>query len=84
MTLDFGLKYGHNSEEFKLTNTSIVELKRERSPDKTVSQKYFRSIHKEPGGFSKYAIGVALTRDNIKKNRFLPKLRNLSFERSSV
>jgi len=84
MTLDFGLKYGYNHEELMLTNTSIVELKRERSPEKTVSQDFFRKIHKNPNSFSKYAIGVALMRDDVKKNRFLPKIRNLSYERSSI
>jgi hypothetical protein len=84
MTLDFGLKYIYNNEEFSLNNTSIVELKRERSPERTVSQDFFRKIHKNPSGFSKYAIGVALTRDNIKKNRFLPRIKKISYERSSI
>ncbi|MCL2283760.1 MAG: polyphosphate polymerase domain-containing protein [Fibromonadales bacterium] len=84
MTLDFGLKYGYNNEEFKLNNTAIVELKRERSPDRTVSQEFFRGIHKNPTGFSKYAIGVSLTHDEAKKNRFLPRIKKLTYERSSV
>jgi hypothetical protein len=84
MTLDFGLKYSYNNEEFILSNTSIVELKRERSSEKTVSQEFFRKIHKNPGGFSKYAIGVALTHDEAKKNRFLPRIKSLSYERSAA
>jgi hypothetical protein len=84
MTLDFGLRYSYNNEDFILNNTSIVELKRERSPEKTVSQEFFRKIHKNPGGFSKYAIGVALTHDEAKKNRFLPRIRNLTYERSNA
>jgi len=84
MTLDFGVKYGYNNEEFKLSNTAIVELKRERSPERTVSQEFFRGIHKNPSGFSKYAIGVALTHENAKKNRFLPKIKKIVYERSSV
>jgi hypothetical protein len=84
MTLDFGLKYIYNSEEFSLNNTAIVELKRERSPERTVSQDFFRKIYKNPSGFSKYAVGVALTRSNIKKNRFLPRIKKISYERSSV
>jgi len=84
MTLDFGLRYSYNNEDFILNNTSIVELKRERSPEKTVSQEFFRKIHKNPGGFSKYAIGVALTHDEAKKNRFLPRIKNLSYERGNA
>jgi len=84
MTLDFGLKYGYNNEELMLNNTSIVELKRERSPDITASQEFFRKIHKNPTGFSKYAIGIALTHESAKKNRFLPRIRKLVYERSSI
>ena len=84
MTLDFGLKYGYNNEELMLNNTAIVELKRERSPDITVSQEFFRKIHKNPTGFSKYAIGIALTHKEAKKNRFLPRIKKLVYERSSV
>ncbi len=84
MTLDFGLRYSYNNEEFILSDTSIVELKRERSPEKTASQDFFRKIHKNPGSFSKYAIGVALTHNEAKKNRFLPRIKSLSYERSVV
>jgi len=84
VTLDFDLKYEFNNEVFSLTDTSIVELKRERNPERTASQNFFRKVHKNPSGFSKYAIGVALTRDDVKKNRFLPKIKKLPYERSSV
>jgi len=84
MTLDFGLRYSYNNEEYMLNDTAIVELKRERSPEKTASQEFFRKIHKNPGGFSKYTIGVALTHNEAKKNRFLPRIKSLSYERSPV
>ncbi|MDR3013283.1 MAG: polyphosphate polymerase domain-containing protein [Chitinispirillales bacterium] len=84
MTLDLGLKYRHDGMEWSLGNTAIIELKRERGPERTVSQKYLRKIHREPSGFSKYAIGISLTRDNVKKNRFLPRLRKIAYERSAA
>jgi len=84
MTMDFGLKYGFNKEEFVLNNTVIVELKRERSPDRTVSQDFFRKICKTPSSFSKYAIGVTLTHEEAKKNRFLPRVKKLSYEHRSI
>ncbi|GHV12668.1 VTC domain-containing protein [Fibrobacterales bacterium] len=95
MTLDFGLRYSHtkcnnfglpatangNSEiTIALPHTAIVELKREKSSEKTFAQNFFRSIHKEPSGFSKYTIGICLTHENAKKNRFLPRIRSLSYE----
>jgi hypothetical protein len=80
MTLDFSLEYGYNNTEFSLNNTVIVELKRERSPEKTASQEFFRKAYKMPSGFSKYAIGISLTHEEAKKNRFLPRVKKLSYE----
>jgi hypothetical protein len=84
MTLDFGLEYGYNNAEFSLNNTVIVELKRERSPERTASQEFFRKICRTPSSFSKYAIGITLTHEEAKKNRFLPKVRNLPYEYRSL
>jgi hypothetical protein len=84
MTLDFDLRYGYEGAEWSLYDTAIVELKREKGPERTVSQRYFRKIHKNPSGFSKYTIGISLTHKEAKKNRFLPRLRNLAFERSAA
>jgi len=84
MTLDFGLGYGYKNAVLKLHDTAIVELKRERGPHQTPAQEYFRSIHKCPSGFSKYTIGISLTHDEARKNRFLPRIRHLAFERSAA
>jgi hypothetical protein len=84
MTLDLGLGYGYGGAELKLNDTAIVELKRERGPQQTVAQGYFRSIHKCPSGFSKYTIGISLTHAEAKKNRFLPKIRHLAFEKNAA
>ena len=84
MTLDFGLAYGYDGVELQLRNTAIVELKREKGPERTVSQSYFRSVHKNSSGFSKYTIGISLTHAEAKKNRFLPKIRHLEYERRAA
>jgi len=84
MTLDFGLAYGFEGTELQLYNTAIVELKREKGPERTISQNYFRSVHREPSGFSKYTIGISLTHAEARKNRFLPKIRHLEYERSAA
>jgi len=84
MTLDFGLEYGYNNEEFSLGNTVIIELKRERTPERTASQEFFRKICKTPSGFSKYAIGITLTHEEAKKNRFLPMVRSLPYEHRRI
>jgi hypothetical protein len=84
MTVDFGLRYEFGENGFSLSNTVIVESKRDKGPERTASQDFFRKIHKEPGGFSKYCIGVCLTHEEAKKNRFLPRIKKTSFERSSL
>jgi hypothetical protein len=81
MTLDFGLRYEFGESGFCLNNTAIVELKRDKSPERTASQDFFRKIHKEPSGFSKYCIGVCLTHEEAKKNRFLPRIKKVPYEK---
>ncbi|MCL1945647.1 MAG: polyphosphate polymerase domain-containing protein [Chitinivibrionia bacterium] len=79
-TLDFGLKYEFLDKKISLPNTAIIEIKREKNGERTFLQKYLRSKHIEPSGFSKYCVGICLTKEDIKKNIFLPKIRNLFFE----
>jgi hypothetical protein len=79
-TLDFSLRYEFGKTEVLLRDMAIVELKRDRSQERSEAQNFFRKIHKEPSTFSKYCMGICLTREDAKKNRFLPKLKNLSFE----
>lgn len=80
VTLDFGLKYELGNKKVSLTDTAIVEIKRERSGERTFSQEYLRSKHIESSGFSKYCVGICLTKKDVKKNIFLPKIRNMVFE----
>ena len=81
-TLDFDLKYEFGRMKIQLNDTAIIELKRDKNPERTAAQKFLRKIHKEPAAFSKYCTGICLTHLEVKKNRFLSRLRNLSFERS--
>jgi hypothetical protein len=84
VTLDFGLRYEFGKTKVLLKDTAIVELKRDRSPERSAAQNSFRKIHKEPSAFSKYCMGICLTCEDVRKNRFLSRLRNLSFERSNL
>jgi hypothetical protein len=77
LTIDYGLSFAREGTGVALPETAIVELKRERGEGRTVAQKYFRSIHVEPSGFSKYCIGCALAYPGLKRNRFLPVLKKL-------
>ncbi|MDR0331105.1 MAG: polyphosphate polymerase domain-containing protein [Chitinispirillales bacterium] len=84
MTLDLGLRYAYGGVSLLLNDSAIIELKREKGPEHTVAQDYFRSIHKTPSGFSKYTIGISLTHEEAKKNRFLPRIKHLAYERSAA
>jgi len=89
ITVDFGIKYATASQKILLSDTAIVEIKRERNAVRSFSQEYFRSKHILPSGFSKYCIGICLTDDgdnpqSVKKNLFLPKIKNLLVEREML
>jgi hypothetical protein len=80
LTLDFGLKYGFSDKKITFPDTVIAEIKREKNSHRTFSQNYLRSKNIEPSGFSKYCVGICLTKEDVKKNLFLPKIRKLLIE----
>lgn len=82
LTLDFDINYRFNNEKVTLNNTVIIELKRNRSKERTIAQDFLRRMNKNPGRFSKYIMGVSLIHNNVKKNRFLPRLKKISYTRS--
>ncbi|MDR0517217.1 MAG: polyphosphate polymerase domain-containing protein [Fibromonadaceae bacterium] len=78
VTVDFELKYEGNNANIALNNMVIIELKRGSRSLRSISHDFFRKIHKIPSKFSKYAIGISLTHEKAKKNRFLPKIKSIA------
>lgn len=73
LTVDFGLKYStaEGGEWIVLTDVFIAELKRFGKAHGSPFVREARSYGFQPGGFSKYCIGICLTHGStVKRNRF--------------
>ena len=76
LTIDTGLKF-HNFHTGKicgLDDLVIIELKRGGNVFSPISE-MFRALHIHPAKFSKYCMGMALSDDCLRKNRFKPRLK---------
>ncbi len=76
LTIDMDLRF-HNcltGKTCKLDDLVIIELKRDGNIISS-STEMLRSLHIQPARFSKYCMGMALTNDTLKRNRFKPRLR---------
>lgn len=77
LTIDLDLTLYDNSQNRKFENVVIVESKRERGVRNSHSSNALNDLRVRPRGFSKYCIGMALIKKNIKKNLFKEKIRFL-------
>jgi hypothetical protein len=76
LTLDLDLEFINDQTSKKLGGLVIAEVKQEKrktSPFLKMMKKY----HIREGGFSKYCLGIALLRSDVKKNNFKSKLMKL-------
>lgn len=82
ITIDFDLSQhsfsSGNSICVSLSNLAVVELKQFKINRHSPCYRLFRLMKVKPVSFSKYCIGVALTKENkidVKVNNFIPSLR---------
>ncbi len=76
LTIDTQLRF-HNlstSNTCKLDGLVIIELKRDGNTSSPILE-ILRRLHIHQAKFSKYCIGLALTDESLKRNRFKPRLR---------
>lgn len=76
LTIDTDLRF-HNcrtGKTCKLNDLVIIELKRD-GHTMSSSSGMLHSLHIHPARFSKYCMGMALTDESLKRNRFKPRLR---------
>lgn len=78
LTIDLGLSFGEGAEKLMLKNVVIVEAKQEKASRQSPFIQALKKRLMRPSSFSKYCMGIAMTMDGIKKNRFKPVLRNVS------
>lgn len=87
LTIDTDLKVTDFSDPQKsrlFSNLVIAESKRERGVRSSPSMDTLRDLRCKPRGFSKYCMGIALLRDDIKKNLFKEHIRFIEKMESSL
>jgi len=74
VTVDFDLQYFSGEQCISLPGLIIIEQKRTRINKQTVFSEILRNHRVSSTGFSKYCMGRVLTNNQLKFNRFKPKL----------
>jgi hypothetical protein len=80
LTIDLNVEFEADSGPVRLPGIAVAELKQQRNghnPRDTAFLRGMRAINARPTGFSKYCVGLLLTRRGIKHNLFKPQLRRL-------
>lgn len=78
LTIDTDLRF-HNVQtgcDYSLDQLVIIELKRDGNTESPIRE-ILRDLRIKPAGFSKYCMGMALTNNALKQNRFKPRLRSI-------
>jgi hypothetical protein len=79
LTIDTGLSYiGRNSKRKRIENLIIAELKSKKLSVNAELYQHLKRLKIFPVRFSKYCMGVAMTEQNVKYNRFKKKLQKLN------
>lgn len=75
LTIDTGLRFNNliTGKEMSLNRLVIIELKRDGNAYSPIRD-IMRDLHIYPQGFSKYCMGMALTNESLKRNRFKERL----------
>ena len=74
VTLDLGLAFATDTRRLQLDGIAIAEVKMDGMSGASPFMLQMRSQRIHPRGFSKYAVGVALLYDGVKKNTLKPRL----------
>lgn len=78
LTIDFDLSF-HNFEsgiDREMGNLVVIEVKRDGNTYSPIMD-ILRELRIHPSGFSKYCIGMALTKPGIKRNRFNERIKRI-------
>ncbi|MBK8808970.1 MAG: polyphosphate polymerase domain-containing protein [Bacteroidales bacterium] len=85
VTVDYNLQvnmFNHNEQSEDFDHICIIEVKRDKNSGISGIADILLKHRVTSNGMSKYCIGLAAVSDDIKKNRFKQKLRNLEKLRS--
>ncbi len=78
LTIDTGLSFSNNvsGKDLCMNNLVIIEVKRDSNTYSPILE-ILRKLRIHPSGCSKYCVGIALTANGIKRNRFNIRLRRI-------
>jgi hypothetical protein len=80
LTIDLDVAVETPERSMLIENVAVAELKQERRSgvrQRSAFAQAMRAEHERPSGFSKYCMGLLLTRPEIKHNLFMPQLKRL-------
>ena len=78
VTIDTNISFSNNDFQIELPQLAVVELKREKHNSNSLITKTFKEQGITASSFSKYAIGVAMTNEGVKKNKFKQKINYIN------
>lgn len=78
ITIDLGVSFCNEKEKKNLDDLIILEVKQNAMHRNSAAMHFLKSKRIRPLSVSKYAIGVALTDRNIKKNSFKSKILQIN------
>jgi len=78
LTIDFSLNFFDDKNSHSDEKLVIAELKQERSSRRSDFYSLIKTMHIQPFRVSKYCIGMSYLNDDIKSNRFKPKLLKIN------
>ena len=83
LTIDTGIEFHNLRADRRLTldNVVIIELKRDGLQPSPILE-MLRELRIKPMGFSKYCMGMAMTDDDVRRNRFMTRLVKIEKLRS--
>ena len=78
LTIDVQLNFDANGNKANLADLGIIELKQAKKSLRTPAGMAIREANIEEMSMSKYCFGLILTNDNLRYNRFKPRLLKLN------
>lgn len=75
VTLDTGLRFHGDGRSLAIPGIAIAEVKQDGVDRSSPFVRQMRAAGIRPRGFSKYCTGVSMLRQEVKHNRFKPRLR---------
>jgi len=77
ITLDFDLQFSDQTNQVDSGSLVVAEVKRKSRHEESVFINWLRAVHQRQTSFSKYCLGLALLKPELKHNNMKPNLMKL-------